>query len=64
MKTIILSGGDLGGRTITGNYAPGQKIEITENGISYGYRVVNGQAVFDGSGLEPADLIATLDPEI
>lgn len=62
METVKLSGADFGGRTITGTFEPGQEIKVIENEIALRYRVVNGQAVYEGGEFSGNEITVTPDP--
>ncbi len=62
MEIITLSGADFGGRTITGAYTPGDEIKVTEGEVSLKYRIINGQAVYEGSVFNGNETDATPDP--
>lgn len=62
METITLSGANFGGRTITGSYSPGDAVKVTEDGVSLLYRIINGQAVYDGETFNGNEIEAAPDP--
>ncbi len=62
METVILSGADFGGRTITGSYKPGDEVKVTEGEVSLKYRIINGQAVYDGATFNGNETEAVPDP--